>query len=64
MFSKKSQASKAALTKLLQHLNKKNFSLLDVQFLTEHLEMFGAKEISFEEYKNLMREAYSKDVYF
>ena len=64
MFSKKSQASKAALTKLLEHLNKKKFSLLDVQFLTEHLGMFGAKEISFEEYKKLMRKAYSKDVYF
>ena len=64
MFSKKSQASKAALTNLLEHLNKKKFSLLDVQFLTEHLEMFGAKEISFEEYKVLMKNAYSKEVYF
>jgi leucyl/phenylalanyl-tRNA--protein transferase len=64
MFSKKSQASKAALTKLLEHLSNKKFCLLDVQFLTEHLEMFGAKEISFEEYKLLMRKAYSIDVSF
>lgn len=64
MFSKKSQASKAALIKLLFHLKNKNFSLLDVQFITDHLKMFGAKEITFEEYQKLQREAYSKKVSF
>jgi leucyl/phenylalanyl-tRNA--protein transferase len=64
MFSKKSQASKAALIKLLFHLKNKKFSLLDVQFITDHLKMFGAKEITFEEYQKLQREAYSKKVSF
>jgi leucyl/phenylalanyl-tRNA--protein transferase len=64
MFSKKSQASKAALIKLLFHLKNKNFSLLDVQFITDHLKMFGAKEITFEEYQKLQGEAYSKKVSF
>jgi leucyl/phenylalanyl-tRNA--protein transferase len=64
MFSIKSQASKAALIKLLTHLQNKKFTLLDVQFITDHLKMFGAKEITFEEYQKLQREAYSAEVKF
>ena len=64
MFSKKSQASKTALAKLLERLRKKGFVVLDIQFLTPHLEMFGATEIDFEEYALLLEKAYSKDVRF
>ena len=60
MFSKMSQASKAALVTLLYHLKEKEFILLDVQFMTEHLKMFGAVEISFEEYTKLLHKAYAK----
>ena len=60
MFSKVSQASKAALVALLKHLKKKDFVLLDVQYMTEHLKMFGAVEISFEEYTKLLHKAYVK----
>jgi leucyl/phenylalanyl-tRNA--protein transferase len=60
MFSKISQASKAALAALLKHLKQKEFVLLDVQYMTEHLKMFGAKEISFEEYTKLLQMAYGK----
>ena len=60
MFSKISQASKAALVALLKHLNEKDFVLLDVQFMTEHLKMFGAVEISFEEYTKLLHKSYAK----
>jgi len=60
MFSKISQASKAALVTLLKHLKEKEFVLLDVQFMTEHLKMFGAVEISFEEYTKLLHKAYAK----
>jgi leucyl/phenylalanyl-tRNA--protein transferase len=60
MFSKVSQASKAALVALLNHLNEKDFVLLDVQFMTEHLKMFGAIEISFEEYTKLLHKSYAK----
>ena len=59
MFSKVSQASKAALVALLKHLKEKDFVLLDVQYLTEHLKMFGAIEISFEEYTKLLHKAYA-----
>jgi leucyl/phenylalanyl-tRNA--protein transferase len=58
MFSKLSQASKAALAALLKHLKEKDFVLLDVQYMTEHLKMFGAIEISFEEYTKLLHKAY------
>ena len=58
MFSKVSQASKSALIKLLFRLREKKFVLLDVQYMTEHLKMFGAKEISLEEYQSLLAEAY------
>ncbi len=64
MFSKVSQASKSALVKLLEHLNKKGFVLLDVQFQTEHLKMFGAIEIPFQEYEELLSKAYRVDVSF
>jgi Leu/Phe-tRNA-protein transferase len=41
-------------------LNEKEFVLLDVQYMTEHLKMFGAIEISFEEYTKLLQKAYVK----
>ena len=64
MFSKVSQASKAALVALLKHLKEKDFVLLDVQYMTEHLKMFGAVEISFEEYTKLLQKAYVKECEF
>ena len=64
MFSKVSQASKAALAALLKHLKEKDFILLDVQYMTEHLKMFGAVEISFEEYTKLLHKAYEKKCEF
>ena len=60
MFSKISEASKAALVALLEHLNQKDFILLDVQYMTEHLKMFGAIEISFEEYTKLLHISYTR----
>ncbi|MBT8381606.1 MAG: leucyl/phenylalanyl-tRNA--protein transferase [Ignavibacteria bacterium] len=60
MFSKVSEASKAALVALLQHLKQKDFVLLDVQYMTEHLKMFGAIEISFDEYTKLLHQSYTR----
>jgi leucyl/phenylalanyl-tRNA--protein transferase len=64
MFSRVSQASKAALSALINHLVKKDFVLLDVQYKTSHLEMFGAKEIPFTEYQNLLYSAYVRGCEF
>lgn len=60
MFSKTSQASKAALISLLYRLKEKDFALLDVQYMTEHLKMFGAIEISLDEFKSHLLEAYQR----
>lgn len=64
MFSKVTQASKIALWQLIEHLNEKGFVLLDVQYLTEHLKMFGAREISISEFNGLLQLAYQLDCTF
>jgi len=64
MFSNVSQASKCALIKLLERLNEKGFVLLDVQYQTDHLQMFGAVEISLKSYEELLLKSYSKNAYF
>ena len=64
MFSKVSQSSKAALIALIERLKQKDFVLLDVQYMTAHLKMFGAVEISFEEYTKLLYTAYTRGCEF
>ena len=64
MFSKVSEASKAALMGLINHLIEKDFLLLDVQYMTEHLQMFGAIEITFDEYTKLLHSAYTRGCEF
>jgi leucyl/phenylalanyl-tRNA--protein transferase len=64
MFSRVPQASKAALVKLVEHLKECEFILLDVQYQTEHLKMFGAVEIPFEEYSRVLYKAYTLDCRF
>jgi leucyl/phenylalanyl-tRNA--protein transferase len=64
MFSRAPQASKIALIKLIEHLNEKRFVLLDVQYMTPHLKMFGATEISFEEFNRMLSLAYQFEISF
>jgi leucyl/phenylalanyl-tRNA--protein transferase len=64
MFSKTPQASKCALVKLIERLIDKGYVLLDVQYQTDHLKMFGAKEIPFKEFTRLLSKSYSKEVFF
>jgi leucyl/phenylalanyl-tRNA--protein transferase len=64
MFSKVSQASKCALLKLVEQLCEKKFVLLDVQYQTEHLKMFGAKEMPFDEFSNMLLNSRTKNVTF
>lgn len=45
MFSRKRDASKAALAYLVDHLRQTGFTLFDTQFLTPHLASLGAVEI-------------------
>lgn len=57
MFSRVSGASKVALHALVQRLDEAGFTLLDTQWVTEHLRMFGAYEISRREYLHRLEEA-------
>lgn len=54
MFSKKSNASKAALIALSEKLKEENFVFIDCQVYTEHLESMGAKLIHWEEFKFML----------
>ena len=54
MFSRMRDASKVALVYLVAHLRRQGFLLLDIQFLTEHLERFGAVEVTRREYKDAL----------
>lgn len=57
MFSRQQDASKVALVHLVERLKARGFELLDTQWITPHLKMFGAKEISREEYLKRLKHA-------
>ena len=57
MFHRVTDASKIALVALVEHLRVKKFALLDTQWLTPHLQQFGAIEISRSHYLCLLRSA-------
>lgn len=64
MFSREVDASKIALVHLVDHLKAQGFVLLDTQFVTQHLEQFGARDIPREDYRDLLEEAVSLAVHF
>ena len=51
MFHEVTDASKVALHALVERLRRNRFALLDTQWLTPHLETFGAREIPRREYR-------------
>ena len=57
MFHRVTGASKIALWALVERLREQRFTLLDTQWLTPHLEQFGAKEISRALYLHLLNQA-------
>jgi leucyl/phenylalanyl-tRNA--protein transferase len=57
MFSRETDASKVALVHLVARLRRGGFALLDTQFVTRHLERFGAIEISRDQYRRHLTEA-------
>lgn len=56
MFSKTANASKLALIRLSELLEKYGFVFIDCQFHTDHLESMGGKYLSYAEYMQLMRQ--------
>ena len=57
MFSRETDASKVALVHLVARLKAGGFTLLDTQFVTEHLSQFGALEIPRSEYRRRLAAA-------
>lgn len=55
MFSLERDASKVALVHLVARLKRGGWTLLDTQFLTEHLRQFGAREIPQDTYLGLLK---------
>ena len=64
MFSLETDASKVALVHLVERLRTRGFSLLDTQFLTPHLESFGAIEISRADYRLRLARALDQEASF
>jgi leucyl/phenylalanyl-tRNA--protein transferase len=57
MFHRARDASKVALLGLVEHLRSRKFVLLDTQWVTPHLEQFGALEIPRAKYLHLLTTA-------
>jgi leucyl/phenylalanyl-tRNA--protein transferase len=57
MFSDVTDASKIALAHLVARLKAGRYTLLDTQFVTDHLTQFGAIEITRTEYRERLRDA-------
>ncbi len=64
MFSRETDASKVALVHLVARLRAGGFTLLDTQFVTEHLSRFGAVEIPRAEYRRHLAQALAKRTVF
>jgi leucyl/phenylalanyl-tRNA---protein transferase len=64
MFSRVTDASKVALVHLVARLRQGGFTLLDTQFVTEHLQRFGAIEIPRREYHSRLQAALARRAYF
>ena len=59
MFHRETDASKVALAALVRRLREREFTLLDVQYVTPHLESLGATEITRHEYERRLERALS-----
>ena len=64
MFSTRRDASKVALVYLVARLRAGGFRLLDTQFVTSHLQRFGAVEISRAEYLRRLKVAVAMEADF
>jgi leucyl/phenylalanyl-tRNA--protein transferase len=64
MFNLISNASKSAFYFLVSYLKKKEFVLLDSQFINEFTAQLGAIEIPRNQYLHLLRIALNKECYF
>jgi leucyl/phenylalanyl-tRNA--protein transferase len=64
MFHRETDASKIALMALVDRLRARGFALLDTQWVTPHLEQFGAIEIPRDDYLRLLDQSLKLDCSF
>ena len=64
MFHRATDASKVALVALVERLRSHGFLLLDTQWVTAHLQQFGAIEIPRPQYLRLLEQSLELDVSF
>jgi leucyl/phenylalanyl-tRNA---protein transferase len=64
MFHRRTDASKIALAALVERLAARRFTLLDVQFVTDHLQSLGAVAIARDEYLARLRSAIASGARF
>ena len=64
MFSRATNASKIALLHLVARLRGGGFTLLDCQFITDHLRQFGAREVLRETYRVMLADALRRPAHF
>jgi leucyl/phenylalanyl-tRNA---protein transferase len=57
MFAAKTDSSKVAFVRLVEHLRERGFILLDSQYLNAHIESFGGIEIPRREYLSRLQVA-------
>jgi leucyl/phenylalanyl-tRNA--protein transferase len=62
MFSRKTDASKVSLVRLVDLMRASGFALLDTQFMNEHLKQFGAYEVTRDRYLAMLASALRQDV--
>lgn len=64
MFHRQRDASKVALVALVERMRERGYSLLDIQYVTPHLESFGAVEISRDVYLKRLAISLEQDCRF
>ncbi len=64
MFTRRRDASKVALVRLVEHLRQRGFQLFDIQLVTDHTARFGARAIPRDEYLARLHEALRHEVSF
>jgi leucyl/phenylalanyl-tRNA--protein transferase len=64
MFHRETDASKVALVALVDRLRRRAFTLLDTQWVTPHLEQFGAIEIPRSDYLKQLKAALERPCVF
>ncbi|NBX17040.1 MAG: leucyl/phenylalanyl-tRNA--protein transferase [Proteobacteria bacterium] len=64
MFHKEKNMSKLALYRLVEQLLRKDFELLECQFLTPHLMSLGATTVPDEQYMDMLSAALERDATF